>query len=308
MVRSRTKFAIVSLCTLAIAVVLGTVGILTSKASVLRTAECDISAEHEISALSQNLRLTAVFDDGWDNFVMNRYGRVETLCNNYDADIKCFQEADYMWRLKLNAMFNEDEYYRNYYKNSKGLANPIYVKKSKFDMIDSGNFIVSEEYEREVTKDGETKMVKYESRIATWVKVKDKNTGKTLTMVNTHLAFHEDVQIASCTKIMNFVAKAGTDGYLICGDFNFNMHKTKRYNVMLQNGTKDMAIAATKEGKTGVMTYTCHGFGNAPKMERIDFFFGSKNLTSKMYTVVNDLIDGQYASDHYGILTYIDIN
>ena len=77
---------------------------------------------------------------------------------------------------------------------------------------------------------------------------------------------------------------------------------------MLQNGTKDMAIAATKEGKTGVMTYTCHGFGNAPKMERIDFFFGSKNLTSKMYTVVNDLIDGQYASDHYGILTYIDIN
>ena len=70
MVRSRTKYAIVTLCTLAFAVVLGAVGILSSKASVLRTAECDISAEHEISVLSQNLRLTAVFDDGWDNFVM----------------------------------------------------------------------------------------------------------------------------------------------------------------------------------------------------------------------------------------------
>lgn len=308
MINRGTKCVAASLCAIAVVVVLGAAGILSSKASVLRTKDCDISAEHEISALSQNLRLTAVFDDGWDNFVMNRYGRVETLCNNYDADIKCFQEADYMWRMKLNSMFNEEEYYHNYYKNSKGLANPIYVKKSKFDMIDSGNFIVSEEYEREVTKDGETKMVKYESRIATWVKVKDKNTGKTLTMVNTHLAFHEDVQIASCTKIMDFVGRCGTDGYLICGDFNFNMHKTSRYSIMTAGGTKDMAIAATKEGKTGVMSYTCHGFGKAKEMQRIDFFFGSESLTSKMYTVVNDLIDGQFASDHYGILTYIDIN
>ncbi len=308
MVRSRTKFAIVSLCTLAISVVLGTVGILSSRASVLRTKDCDISAEHEVSVMSQNLRVTAVFDDGWDNFVMNRYGRVETLCNTYDADIKCFQEADYMWRIKLNAMFNEDEYYHDYYKNSKGLANPIYVKKSRFDIIDSGNFMVSDIYEKEVTKDGKKEIVEYEDRYATWVKVKDKNTGDTLTMVNTHLAFHEDVQIASCNKIIDFVSKCGTDGYLITGDFNFNMHKTSRYSIMTSKGTKDMAIAATKEGKTGVMSYTCHGFGKAANMQRIDFFFGSDSLTSKMYTVVNDLIDGQFASDHYGILTYIDIN
>ena len=69
-----------------------------------------------------------------------------------------------------------------------------------------------------------------------------------------------------------------------------------------------MALAATKEGNTGVMTHTCHGYGKARDMQRIDFFFGSDSLTSKLYTVVNDKIDGQYASDHYGILTYVDIN
>ncbi|MBE5934955.1 MAG: hypothetical protein E7262_04105 [Lachnospiraceae bacterium] len=294
-----SKIAIVLACAVVGVVFFGSKAKMDTNASIVRTEDCDITARHEVSVMSQNVRVTA-FEDGWDNLVFKRYNRLEELCNKYNADIKCFQEADAGWRMKLNAMFKEKDYFHDYYKNSKGLANPIYVKKSKFNILDSGNFILSQAYER----DGE----KYEDRIATWVKVEDKTTGDTLTMVNTHLAFHQDVQIQSCNKLMDFVKKANTDSYLITGDFNFDKNASSRYQIMTSNSTKDMALAATKEGKTGVMTYTNHGFGKANKYKRIDFFFGSKSLTSKMYTVLNDLAKGEYISDHYGILTYIDIN
>ena len=268
--------------------------------TIKRTCDYNLNINHEVSVLSQNLRLTAIDEFFTNNSILLRLGRVEELCNRYDADIKCFQECDFTWRTKLGRLFPKDEYFVCYQKNSNGLANPIYVKKSKFDILDSGNILLNDVY----TYNGK----EYESRIATWVKVKAKDTGDTLTMINTHIAFHEDIQVSSCKKIKEFAQNAGTDGYLICGDFNFAMDKISRYEIMSKNGSKDMAYAALNEGITGVMSSTCHGFGNAKSYSRIDFFFGSDSLTSKMYTVVNDMFDNGFASDHFGILTYIDIN
>jgi endonuclease/exonuclease/phosphatase family metal-dependent hydrolase len=235
-----------------------------------------------------------------NNNVFLRYSRIEQLCNNYDADIKCFQECDKAWRFKLNRMFSDKEYFVEYMKNSNGLSNPIYVSKDKFTIIDSGNFELHEPYELNGKQ--------YESRIVTWVKVQSKVNGETLTMINTHLSLHNSRQIPSCEKIMKFTKDTNTDAYLIAGDFNFTMNHSKKYGIMTSNGTKDMAYAAKNEGITGVMTTTCHGYNSKDDHRRIDYFFGSATLTGKMYTVINELYNGGFASDHYGILTYVDIN
>ena len=290
---------IFTLVVTAIVVALG--GITIMAGEVKRTSDYDLDTEHEISVLSHNLRLTAFDEMFTDNSIVRRLGRMEDLCRTYDADIKCFQEADLVWRNKLKSIFPANEYYVTYQKNTKGLSNPIFVKKSKFDLIDSGYLLLNEAY---VADNGK----KQESRTASWVKVRDKDTGKTLTMINTHLAFNTKIQIDSCNMMKEFGKNAGTDGYLISGDFNFSMSAKKKYNILATNGSKDMAYAAIKEGKTGVMSTTCHGFGNSDENSRIDFFFGSNNLIAKMYTVVNDLFRDGFASDHYGILTYIDID
>ena len=76
---------------------------------------------------------------------------------------------------------------------------------------------------------------------------------------------------------------------------------------MTSGVTKDLAISAESEGIQGVTGGTFHDYGKETNPGRIDFFFGSASIVSKMYTVLNDTYDGKYVSDHYGILTYIDI-
>lgn len=262
-----------------------------------------LNVEHDISVLSQNLRSESK-DDGENNQIKQRKDRINQLLNNYNTDIVCFQECTKKWKRELTFMLNPFEYECVYQYNSKGLCNPIYVKKDKFEVLDSGNMQVSDEY---VNSKGKLQ----ETRIATWVKVKDKESGETLVMVNTHLALDDEVKKQSCTMIKDKVNELDSDAYLICGDFNFDQYSNKdAYNIMTSNGSKDMCIASATEGIQGKNEGTFHKFGKyAPEdRSRIDFFYGSDSLNSDLYSVVNDTYNGEYASDHSGILNYISFN
>ena len=46
----------------------------------------------------------------------------------------------------MNKMFSKEDYFVEYMTNSNGLANPIYVRKDKFTILDSGNFVLNENY------------------------------------------------------------------------------------------------------------------------------------------------------------------
>lgn len=260
------------------------------------------NTEHDVSILSQNLRNGSLDKDDEDNTYSQRFGRIFSLLNTYDSDIKCFQECTFTWKCFLTVALNPLEYECISQKNSKGLRNPIYIKKSKFDVLDSGNFEISEEY-----YDKKNKL--QENRIATWAKVKDKETGKTMVIVNTHLPLDKQRQLECGQQIKEFCEQQGADGHIITGDFNYDSKGNKdAYNYMTSNGLKDMAIASDKEGIQGDTGITFNDYGNPDKQKRIDFFFGSDSLNSDMYTVIDDKFDGKYASDHYGILNYVSFD
>jgi endonuclease/exonuclease/phosphatase family metal-dependent hydrolase len=270
-----------------------------SNADELRTSQLDLRINHQISVLSQNLRTENVRDDGWQNLIKRRAPRLRKQLNRYDADIRCFQECSPEWKEKLDDLMSSYEYECVYALTNKNLCNPIYVKKSEVDIIDFGSYRLSE---RSSSKSDE-------SRVASWVKVRDKASLKTLVVVNAHLGLTPKIQQDSCARIMSDPTLTTADGYLICGDFNFSMQSNATaYNIMKQNGTKDLAISAKTEGIQGITGHTFQKFGKAGQDAcRIDFFFGSSNVQSRLYTMINDLYFGQYVSDHYGILTYIDI-
>ena len=169
----------------------------------------------------------------------------------------------------------------------------------KFKFLNAGNFIMTEDSSDTYN----------ESRVASWVKLKDRKTDKTLVMVNAHLATEASRQVTSCQKIMDLVKQQNADGYLVCGDFNFSMSSNETcYNMMLGDGGKDVAVAAATEGVQKYTGGTFHNFGKVQNPKRIDFFFGSGSIQSNLYSIVKDTYEGYYPSDHYGILTYVTIN
>lgn len=273
-------------------------GGIKSDASGVQTSQLDLNVDHEVSIMCQNLRREYTTKDGIENNTILRYYRIVNQFNNYDSDIYCFQECTRVWQVLLDYTFNNKGYYKIIYYNNNGLATPVYAKKSRFDLLDSSVFNLSDRSSKDNT----------ENRISCWAKLRDKNTGKTLAVYSGHYAFDKDIQVESCEKIKEHAAQANVDGYIICGDFNFfKIKNPKAYEVMTSGATKDLAISAESEGIQGVTGGTFHDYGKKTNPRRIDFFFGSSSIVSKMYTVLNDTYDGKYVSDHYGILTYIDI-
>ena len=127
-------------------------------------------------------------------------------------------------------------------------------------------------------------------------------------MVNVHLSHRKETQINSCNKTLDLIKSKNVDGYLVCGDFNMTSESNDAaYTIMTSNGTKDMERTAIDVGTDLVTGGTFHDYGKRNETIRIDFFFGSDNLRSNMYTVATDTFDGLYPSDHYGIVNYVSI-
>jgi endonuclease/exonuclease/phosphatase family metal-dependent hydrolase len=251
----------------------------------------------EVKVLSQNIRVNNA-NDGVENSLQMRYPRLCQIVSKYNADINCFQECSRDWKPYIDLIFSKWKYYSVFMKTNVGHCNPVYVSKSKFDLLDSGSFKISEA--REGIDYGE-------DRVASWAKVKDKATGKTLLIMNGHVSTVNSYQADSCSRMIEFAKAQNVDEYLLCGDYNFTMNSNPTaYNVMTADA-KDMAVAAKTEGTQGVTGGTFHNWGKRTNNIRIDFFFGSPTLVSKEYTVVNDMFNGQYASDHYGIFNKVVI-
>ncbi len=115
--------------------------------------------------MCQNLRKEYTTKDGIGNNTILRYYRIVNQFNNYDSDIYCFQECTRVWQVLLDYTFNNKGYYKIIYYNNNGLATPVYVKKSRFDLLDSSVFNLSDRSSKDNT----------ENRISCWAKLRDNN-------------------------------------------------------------------------------------------------------------------------------------
>ena len=264
-----------------------------------RTSSYKINVNHDFSIMSQNVKYQQD-KDGVNNTIDKRFERLCNQLDKYDTDIKCFQEFNSSWKSRVQKKLTTEEYYyvQSPYKNTK-LSNAIFVKKSKFSYIDSGYMVLTE-----TSSDTSDR-----SRYASWMKVKHKKTGKVLVVMNAHTTpYCVNRLLQSCQRIKNSAIIKNADNYIIAGDFNMRSQvNAKSYNTMLSNGTKDMCKTAKKEGIRYVVGGTFHKWETKSINERprLDYFFGSPNLNSSMYTLLNDKYNGGHISDHYGIMNYV---
>ena len=162
---------------------------------------------------------------------------------------------------------------------TKGEYSPVFFLKEKFEVLEKGNFWLSETPDVAGSKGWDAAI----ERVASYAKLKDKVTGKVFMAVNTHFDHVGVVARRESAKlIMRKIQKiVGTQPAVVTGDFNVT-EDDEAYTTMISeqvvNGKssncKFLDAYHMTPNHTGT-TYTWHNFCRIPplKCEKIDFIF-----------------------------------
>lgn len=261
--------------------------------------------DSKINIMSFNIRYDNAGDG--DNQWKFRKDYAADLIRFYDADIIGTQEVlhnqltdlcDRMPDYSYVGVGREDG-------KTKGEYSVVLFKKDRFKIIDSGNFWLSENMNAIGNKGWDAAC----ERIATWVILKDKESGKSLFLLNTHLDHMGQTARREGAKLVLKEAEVLAKGLpvVVTGDFNATPNEesiqvlTNKNDKRYLTHTRD--IAALKYGPE----YTFHNFGKIPveKRQFIDYIFVKGDIKVTRHGVLTDLKYNLYPSDHYPILATI---
>ncbi len=232
---------------------------------------------------------------------MPRAMLVAEIIRKYKPDSFGVQEAHREWMRYL--MRNLPEYEavgvgRNDGKKD-GEYSAVFYLKNKFSASESGTFWLSE------TPDIPSKgWDGAHPRIATFVKLTDKATGKSYVHFNTHLDHvGRQAQLNGAEMIKNKAASFGSVPVVCTGDFNVEQD-SNCYNVMVSGNMGDSRKLAPKTDTL----YTYHGFNPEKHHAIIDFVFvDTATVTPIEFKVIDEKVNGKYYSDHHAVYADIEL-
>ena len=246
----------------------------------------------ELKVISFNIRYC---DDKDGHSISERAPRLRKVVEKYDADIIGFQEFTVPWEKEIEKFFPEYDIYMLYRSKSELEAAPILWKKDKFELIDKGNFWLSST--PEVESRGWDELYNC-WRMCEWVILKDKESGKLFTHMNTHYGFGDKGQTDSSKLMYEYSKKISSNPTFLTGDFN--MRPTSLgYAEMVKNFTDANAVTANDRRTT------YHGYGRVND-EHIDYCFVNDKIKPLHLELIDELVDGKYPSDHYGVYTVLE--
>lgn len=223
---------------------------------------------------------------------------LKNVFRNYGADIIGMQEVTERWEKYFDNDLRDFGKFLVYRGKNNKEAVPIYWRKDKLEVVDSGYFWLSETPERESYGWCAGCL-----RITCWILFRCKETGKEFTFVNTHLDhISKEARINGLQLIYDFIEKRfGKDFPLILtGDFNAqpNSETISKADILL-NSARNIAKKTTDE-------ITFHGYSK-DSGQIIDYIYLSRSITCNQFTIIKEFNDGIPQSDHYGIMAEIDI-
>ena len=235
--------------------------------------------------------------------VVERAPRLTSVIAKYDADVMCFQEyRPTTWKDYLLQTYG-DEYdmfhkYRNQTTPDESESTPIFWKREKFECLKTGYFWLSDT--PEVESRGWDELYNC-YRICVYVILKERKTGKCLTVMNTHFGFGDAGQIKSAKLIAEYAKKISDYPTLVLGDFNMKPEDLG-YQEMCRHFTDVNAATVNDLG----VTY--HGYD--PEWEEaahIDYCFVDKAVQPVTQNIMRETVDGKYPSDHYGLYVEVEV-
>lgn len=270
-------------------------------AAILLLISSSLTAQ-DIRVASYNLRYANKSDSG--NLWEQRVPVISQLIRYHDFEIFGTQEGLRHQLDTLSARLPEYGWYGRGRDDgdAKGEHSAIYYKKSLFDLLDKGDFWLSQTPD----KPGFGWDARF-NRICTWVKLRHKTSKKIFFVFNAHYD-HQGVQarVNSSVLILEKIkALAGKSPALLTGDFNGD-HQSEWYRSIANSGwLKDTyKLVTSPYAPNG----SFNNFGRGKQNDQIiDHIFVTAAFKVKSWAVLTDTYYGRFPSDHFPILSVVKL-
>lgn len=188
----------------------------------------------------------------------------------------------------------------------KGEWSSIGYRKSRYTLVAEGNFWLSETPEVIGSKSWDAAL----TRICSWVRLREKATGREFVYANTHFDHKGVIARAEASRVIServSVIAAGVPA-LLTGDLNIN-EDNPAYAVFVKPTVPGAIrwIDAFREvhPKRGPDESSFHAFRGGAKGSRIDFIFHTDHWTATEAAIDRTSKDGRYPSDHYPVTAVV---
>ncbi len=259
-----------------------------------------------INTMSFNIRYDNP-KDGKQNW-HHRKKNVVRMINFYDLDIIGMQEVlvhqlnylkDNLKEYKAIGVGREDG-------KEKGEFAPVFYRKDRFEELKSGTFWLSETPEK-VSKGWDAAL----ERIASWVVLKDKATGKEFIFINTHFDHRGKQARVESAKLLKQKAKelSGNLQLILTGDFNLVPESEGIQTLLKADGDNTVVNSSSIAKYNYGPDWTTCGFDNRPFEVRkvIDYIFLKNIPTVHRYAVLSEMLNDVFLSDHCPVFVQLEL-
>lgn len=177
---------------------------------------------------------------------------------------------------------------------------PLFYRASRFTRVDGGTFWLSPTPDRPRGRFELKPWGTWQNRIATWLVLRDRTTGRRLLAINTHFDhFSPLARRESARMLVEFAARHPADDTVVVGDINARTD-SEPYRI-LAAALRDAATAEAVERPASGTSVTMWRALGAPH-HHIDHVFASASLRPHTYQVIDRRFhysgEDLYPSDH----------
>ena len=249
-----------------------------------------------LRVMSFNIRCTNVGRDSWED----RIDIVTETMVKSEADSIGVQEATPEWMATLKETLTDYDYVgvgRDDGDNQGEYA-AIFYLKDKYNLVDSGNFWLSETPEKpSLGWDAAC------TRICTWAVLENKETKEQYLHVNSHFD-HEGIvaRRESVKMILSFISEYKDLPVVFTADMNVQ-EGSENYTQFIQE------LYDTKYEAEDNMIYLTYHDTKPSKHQGdiIDYVMINDNFNALSYKVVTAGIDDRYVSDHFPVYADLEL-
>ncbi len=266
-------------------------------ASVLLTLfGCTVPAPFRV--LSFNIRY-ATADDGPDAWEFRRDFVVETI-RAQNADVLGLQEVLSSQAAELRAALPEYGFVGVGRDDGaeKGEFVPIFFRRQRFALVDSGCFWLSERPEQVGSVGWDAAL----PRIVTWARLRFKDAPLSETyVINVHLDHRGTrARTESARLVRRLVESLGGQPVIVLGDFNCPPD-AEPYRILTEVGDNLAGLRDALAGLDPKDSGTYHAFTGEPRGGRIDWILVSRRYEPSAGAIDRRARDGRYPSDHFPV-------
>lgn len=258
----------------------------------------------ELRVMSFNIRYGTA-SDGKDIWA-NRQDLVVKVIKDFAPDLMGTQETLPFQAAYINEQLSEYTYIGwSRDQNENGEQCGIFVRKERFEIIESGQFWLSETPDEKFSKSWDSSL----PRVVTWTRLKDKESkenpadGREFLFANTHFD-HRGTEARKQSAILlrrRLSEMAPQLPIIVTGDFNCDQGSEPYQELLEENVLTDSyrSLHPTREDNEG----TFHGFSGTPGAARIDWILTTEQFKPTKASIDRTHVDGRYPSDHFPVTT-----